>query len=210
MITAFDNPNFHGGNYYYWEALFQMFEIALNETYVSTASLAKDTYIQLFGDDGDDLLVGWHGNDELNGGADNDYLDAGNGNDTLDGGTGVDTLVAGEGNDLLIGGAGADVLIGGVNNLSSPTANNSSSGTGNGMAFELADLTVNPSTANPSAITIDDIEGDNVIAFENRKILAQLSTQNETSSGNIGILKITTTNPSLKTYGYGNELLRAA
>jgi len=73
-----------------------------------------DTYITLFGDEGDDLLVGWEGKDELYGGADNDALWGGAGNDLLDGGDGNDTLAGEAGSDTIIGGKGNDVVVGDV------------------------------------------------------------------------------------------------
>ena len=52
--------------------------------------------LALYGEDGNDLLVG------------------GRGNDLLDGGNGADILIGGAGSDTLLGGAGDDLLIGGT------------------------------------------------------------------------------------------------
>lgn len=71
----------------------------------------------LIGDDGDDLIYGGAGNDYLLGGSGRDWiwgdagediLNGGGGNDDLFGGAGSDTIVGGGGDDLIYGGAGAD------------------------------------------------------------------------------------------------------
>ena len=85
----------------------------------------------VFGDAGDDLMIGGAFDDLLNGGDDNDDLRGrdgddllvgaegddmlwgGNGDDELQGGVGADTLIGGAGNDLLVGGDGADTINGG-------------------------------------------------------------------------------------------------
>ena len=86
-------------------------------------TVAKTTLIEVFGQDGNDVLriddsngvlpnvnlSGGKGDDLLAGGSGNDKLDGGTGNDTLLGGAGSDTLQGGDGNDLLIGGTGNDV-----------------------------------------------------------------------------------------------------
>jgi|GEM_PF-1343128 len=90
---------------------------------VTEASLANEQYAYLYGDKGDDLLVGWYGRDELYGGDDNDVLDGKGGHDLLDGGAGNDILFGRAGNDTLIGGAGDDALIG-DDDTASPIGNN--------------------------------------------------------------------------------------
>ena len=76
----------------------------------------------IFGDAGDDNLIGGDGNDSLNGGVGDDVLGGGDGDDTLDGsvgndvlkgGDGIDTLNGDNGNDDLRGGNGEDTLDGG-------------------------------------------------------------------------------------------------
>ena len=85
----------------------------------------------LYGDDGDDLLLGYDGNDTLYGGAGNDDLRdmegddtifggdgndiiyGGAGNDTYNGDNGVDTVYATSGLNTINGGAGGDLLYGG-------------------------------------------------------------------------------------------------
>ncbi|EKQ68218.1 putative extracellular nuclease [Leptolyngbyaceae cyanobacterium JSC-12] len=59
-------------------------------------------------------LYGEAGNDTLLGGGKNDLLDGGFGNDVLDGKAGHDTLNGGAGNDTLFGSLGNDTLNGGV------------------------------------------------------------------------------------------------
>jgi Ca2+-binding RTX toxin-like protein len=84
----------------------------------------------ILGTNFDDLIFGGAGNDTISGrgGADrigdmtgngdlrgndgDDRLFAGIGNSRLDGGTGNDVLVGGTGNDSLLGGAGSDVILG--------------------------------------------------------------------------------------------------
>lgn len=53
----------------------------------------------LFGDDGDDTVLGGAEADTLSGGAGNDQLTGGAGNDRLDGGTGADSMDGGLGDD---------------------------------------------------------------------------------------------------------------
>jgi Ca2+-binding RTX toxin-like protein len=77
----------------------------------------------VYGDDGDDTLIGGRNNDYLNGGRGNDKYYGGSGDDTLTemsdirGGdsylfSGNDYIVGGTGNDWLYGGFGADTLFG--------------------------------------------------------------------------------------------------
>ena len=70
----------------------------------------------LDGGEGDDTLIGGAGNDKLYGSDGNDLLDGGDGDDMLDANGGDDTLIGGAGNDNLNGGAGDDTLIGGAGN----------------------------------------------------------------------------------------------
>ncbi len=70
----------------------------------------------LFGDSGNDYLVGGLYADYLSGGADNDVIFAGAGNDIVEGGDGSDALVGQEGKDIIMGGAGDDTLDGGDGN----------------------------------------------------------------------------------------------
>ncbi len=66
----------------------------------------------LFGDDGNDVLMGLMTRDSLDGGAGHDLLNGRGGNDTVIGGDGRDTLVGGAGHDSLAGGSDNDKLNG--------------------------------------------------------------------------------------------------
>jgi hypothetical protein len=68
----------------------------------------------VFGDAGNDAVVGGSGDDYLDGGDGIDSLVGGAGNDILIGGAGIDTLSGDAGRDLLVGGGAIDTLIGGL------------------------------------------------------------------------------------------------
>ncbi len=79
----------------------------------------------LFGDDGDDIIVsgpgrdslfGRGGNDTLDGGADGDQIRGENGDDELRGDGGRDNLFGGQGDDLAFGGDDADSVFGDAGN----------------------------------------------------------------------------------------------
>ena len=71
----------------------------------------------IFGNDGEDLLVGgYSGNDSLFGGKGKDDLWGGEGNDCLAGGQDADWLHAEAGDDILLGGRGNDILYSGNGN----------------------------------------------------------------------------------------------
>lgn len=67
----------------------------------------------LFGGDGNDVLITGVTADIVFGGAGYDVIKTGDGDDMLDGGEGADDLYAGAGNDELTGGIGRDMLHGG-------------------------------------------------------------------------------------------------
>jgi len=69
---------------------------------------------RLYGENGNDVLLGNGGNDQLYGGNGVDTLVGFAGNDDLYGGNGNDVLYGLEGNDVLDGGAGSDKLYGAV------------------------------------------------------------------------------------------------
>ena len=75
---------------------------------------ATGTKNRIFGDEGDDTLVGGGLDDELDGGEGHDRLTGGGGTDKLFGGGGNDVLLGGLGNDELDGGLGDDELDGGL------------------------------------------------------------------------------------------------
>ncbi|AQZ53821.1 Hemolysin, plasmid (plasmid) [Martelella mediterranea DSM 17316] len=66
---------------------------------------------ELFGEAGNDTLLGGVNADQLDGGTGNDRLEGGDGNDHLTGGDGDDELYGGAGNDRLEGGSGDDVFV---------------------------------------------------------------------------------------------------
>ncbi len=78
--------------------------------------VGTDSAELLNGGDGNDTLIGNDGNDTLNGDAGTDSIDGGAGNDVIDGGTGIATLDGGDGNDSLTGGVLNDVINGGAGN----------------------------------------------------------------------------------------------
>lgn len=67
---------------------------------------------KLYGDLGNDTLIGGSGADRMYGGDGNDWMSGGVGNDTMYGEAGNDRLFGGDGRDYLDGGAGADILRG--------------------------------------------------------------------------------------------------
>jgi Ca2+-binding RTX toxin-like protein len=69
---------------------------------------------QLYGDNGNDVIMGSASNDYLDGGAGNDYLNGGAGNDYLFGNEGNDYIIGGDGSDNLVGSWGNDILTGGA------------------------------------------------------------------------------------------------
>ena len=79
--------------------------IALDETNGALPSA------QLFGGDGNDVLIGGSSGDLLFGQAGNDTLEGKGGNDQLFGGDGNDTLTGGSGDDQVFGEAGDDRMI---------------------------------------------------------------------------------------------------
>lgn len=72
--------------------------------------------MQLFGNNGNNSLVGGEFDDQLFGGKGSDTLDGLEGNDLLMGGTYRDSLIGGLGNDSLNGGYDIDTMAGGLGN----------------------------------------------------------------------------------------------
>src|SRR5947209_1824061 len=67
----------------------------------------------IVGGGGDDVIWGDAGNDTIDGGKGNDEIYADDGNDSIDGGEGDDTIYAGRGNDDVSGDEGDDDISGG-------------------------------------------------------------------------------------------------
>ncbi|WP_311270532.1 calcium-binding protein [Sphingobium sp. WCS2017Hpa-17] len=78
-----------------------------------TGSLAAGTQIRLYGEDGNDSIVGSRFGDLLDGGAGNDILDGGAGADRLVGGLGNDTYYVDNAGDVVVeqAGEGYDVVV---------------------------------------------------------------------------------------------------
>jgi Ca2+-binding RTX toxin-like protein len=79
----------------------------------ATVSVAGADPVVLFGDFGNDTLIGGGAADELDGGVGDDLLDGRQGNDRVIGDAGNDTLRGGDGADTLNGGDGDDIIFGG-------------------------------------------------------------------------------------------------
>ena len=80
------------------------------EHFIVPVSLTEGVF--LFGEAGDDLIVGNDGADYMDGGSGQDQLFGHAGNDVLDGGAENDTLAGGDGQDILLGGDHNDSLYG--------------------------------------------------------------------------------------------------
>jgi Ca2+-binding RTX toxin-like protein len=92
-------------------SLIQVFGQAGNDTLFLNEANGALPAADLFGGDGNDILVGGSGNDLLFGQAGNDQLFGEGGNDLLFGGDGNDMLVGGAGTDQVFGQAGDDLMI---------------------------------------------------------------------------------------------------
>jgi|GEM_PF-2523810 len=132
----------------------------------------------IYGGEGNDTLTGSSGNDYIDGGIDEDNISGGAGDDylyggdddvrdQLFGGAGNDTLVAGSALDLLNGGSGNDIYILDTHKVqtTAPVSSNSiPQNPVNGLAFTANETSTSSSTTS-TAITIDDVDGDNTIAL---------------------------------------------
>lgn len=91
----------------------------VSETWIADASTHFEEAVSyhandsLYGDEGDDYLIGLAGSDDLYGGSGNDVLVADGNPDEVQGRYGDDYLNGGEGNDLMFGSGGNDELLGG-------------------------------------------------------------------------------------------------
>ncbi|WP_108662085.1 calcium-binding protein [Acuticoccus kandeliae] len=68
----------------------------------------------MFGQDGNDIMIGGRGLDRMFGGAGNDIMYGNEGNDRVVGGAGNDIIFGDEGNDFMIGGRGNDTFVTGL------------------------------------------------------------------------------------------------
>ena len=78
------------------------------------AMIPGDLPVEIFGNNGNDEIVGTEFDEIIEGRNGNDLLDGGEGNDELLGGEGSDTLIGGSGDDELRGGEGNDILSAGT------------------------------------------------------------------------------------------------
>ncbi|MEI6722141.1 MAG: hypothetical protein WCO67_15355, partial [Betaproteobacteria bacterium] len=78
--------------------------------------IGSDLADTLDGGTGNDSLYGMKGNDTINGEAGNDTLYGGRGDDTISGGVGDDQIFGEDDNDILTGDAGLDTIYGGSGN----------------------------------------------------------------------------------------------
>ncbi|MBT99683.1 MAG: hypothetical protein CL902_13830, partial [Dehalococcoidia bacterium] len=79
-----------------------------------TVMVIGDDGISVFGEGGEDRLMGNSSDNSLYGGEDNDTLVGEGGSDILFGGAGADTIDGGRGDDQISGGTGDDVIEGGA------------------------------------------------------------------------------------------------
>ncbi len=79
----------------------------------------------IYGNDGDDQIFGFTDNDQLYGGSGNDEVFGQHGDDLIEGDAGDDRLGGGDGDDTIRGGAGADLITGddGHDNLQGEAGN---------------------------------------------------------------------------------------
>lgn len=73
-------------------------------------------FIEIYGNNGDDTIIGGDGPEYVDGQAGNDSIVGNGGNDTLHGGADNDTVIGGAGNDRICGENGNDQLRGGAGN----------------------------------------------------------------------------------------------
>ena len=72
--------------------------------------VSSDLPVEIFGNNGNDAILGTELDEFIDGGSGNDLLNGGEGNDELIGGGGSDTLIGGSGDDELRGESGNDIL----------------------------------------------------------------------------------------------------
>ncbi len=84
-----------------------------NDNLTSLTSAVPNVVTYLWGEDGDDVLIGSDGRDRLYGGIGHDILVGLGGDDRLYGESGKDILIGGHGADELYGGTNDDVLVAG-------------------------------------------------------------------------------------------------
>jgi Ca2+-binding RTX toxin-like protein len=92
---------------------FSQIEVVFGTNVGDTINAAADSSgIDIYGQDGSDVLTGGSGSDMIIGGAGQDSLSGGAASDNLQGGDGNDSISGGEGGDYITGDAGSDSLYG--------------------------------------------------------------------------------------------------
>jgi Ca2+-binding RTX toxin-like protein len=87
-----------------------------NIPYVGDQHITIKHFVNVFGTQNADIIIGDAKNNNLQGNNGDDFIDGGAGKNVIDGGAGKDTLVGGKDEDTIIGGNGNDVLKGGAAN----------------------------------------------------------------------------------------------
>lgn len=102
-----------------WDVTLDSGRFELTDITLSAGQIQSGLFIpvgitggNLFGGDGNDLLIGSEASDRLEGEAGNDTIEAGDGNDLIRGGDGVDLIVGDSGHDMIYGGEGNDRIYG--------------------------------------------------------------------------------------------------
>ena len=118
---------------------------------------------EIYGGDGNDLLIGGSGDDAIFGGAGNDLMIGRSGRDFMVGGTGHDWVLGNNDDDILVGGSytGADDR-GAVTSITSRWGDRSV-----GYTDRVADLSSGSNALNSSTV-IDDLEWDVLLGLRGR------------------------------------------
>ena len=82
------------------------------EFYDGTRIKTSEAVAQRFGNEKNEIIVGFDADEVYYAKGGNDYVKGMNGNDFIDGGSGNDSLYGGNGNDIIIGGLGSDTIYG--------------------------------------------------------------------------------------------------
>ena len=176
---------FADGSHSFWDIVADLTPGLVLDGNDNANSLAGgDGHDVIYGHAGHDTLQGGNGDDHLLGQKNNDYLDGGAGDDILNGGQHADTLVGGSGDDILKGGKGPDMLIGGsgddmlTGGLGTDTfvfadADGAQADTiadFNELEGDLIDLSSVGSVSSLSDLSISDVNGDAVIAWDSSTV----------------------------------------
>ncbi|TXJ01990.1 MAG: calcium-binding protein, partial [Neisseriales bacterium] len=82
------------------------------EFYDGTRIKTSEAVAQRFGNEKNEIIIGFDADEVYYAKGGNDYVKGMNGNDFIDGGSGNDSLYGGNGNDIIIGGLGSDTIYG--------------------------------------------------------------------------------------------------